>query len=66
MKQQTLAMAADQSESFERYRRPTRCDEFLADMDCFWPTRTTPGRVSARPQPPHIPPIKVARSVPKH
>jgi transposase, IS5 family len=32
MKQQTLAMAADQSESFERYRRPTRRDEFLATM----------------------------------
>ncbi len=30
MKQQTLAIAADQSESFERYRRPTRRDEFLA------------------------------------
>ncbi len=32
MKQQTLAMAADHSESFERYRRPTRRDEFLATM----------------------------------
>jgi hypothetical protein len=33
MKQQTLAMAVDQSESFERYRRPSRRDEFLATMD---------------------------------
>jgi transposase, IS5 family len=33
MKQQTLSMAADQSESFERYRRPTRRDEFLATME---------------------------------
>jgi IS5 family transposase len=37
MKQQTLAMAADQSESFERYRRPTRRDEFLATMDRIVP-----------------------------
>ncbi len=33
MKQQTLSMAADQAESFECYRRPTRRDEFLATMD---------------------------------
>ena len=37
MKQQTFAMAADQSESFERYRRPTRRDEFLATMDRIVP-----------------------------
>ena len=37
MKQKTLAMAADQSESFERYRRPTRRDEFLATMDRIVP-----------------------------
>ena len=37
MKQQTLSMAADQSESFERYRRPTRRDEFLATMDRIVP-----------------------------
>ena len=37
MKQQTLAIAADQSESFERYRRPTRRDEFLATMDRIVP-----------------------------
>ena len=30
MKQQTLARAADPSESFERYRRLTQRDEFLA------------------------------------
>ena len=32
MKQQTLAMAADQAEGFEPYRRPTRRDTFLATM----------------------------------
>ena len=32
MKQQTFAIAADQSESFKGYRRPTRRDEFLATM----------------------------------
>jgi len=37
MKQQTLAVAADQSESFERYRRQTRRDEFLATMDRIVP-----------------------------
>jgi IS5 family transposase len=33
MKQQTLAMAADQGDVFERYRKPTRRDTFLATMD---------------------------------
>ena len=37
MKQQTLAMAADQSESFERFRRPTRRDTFLATMNTIVP-----------------------------
>ena len=37
MKQQILAMAIDQSESFERYRRPTRRDEFRATMDRIVP-----------------------------
>ena len=37
MKQQTLAMAADQCDTFERYRRPTRRDEFLATMDRIVP-----------------------------
>lgn len=37
MKQQTLAMAADQSASFERYRKPTRRDEFLATMNAIVP-----------------------------
>lgn len=32
MKQQTLAMAADQS-GYEQYRKPTRRDEFLATME---------------------------------
>ena len=33
MKQQTLAMAADQEAGFERYRRPTRRDVFLTTME---------------------------------
>ena len=33
MKQQTLAMAADQNAEFERYRKPTRRDQFLATME---------------------------------
>jgi IS5 family transposase len=37
MKQQTLAMAADQSASFERFRRPTRRYEFLATMERIVP-----------------------------
>jgi IS5 family transposase len=37
MKQQTLATAADQSASFERYRKPTRRDEFLATMNAIVP-----------------------------
>jgi transposase, IS5 family len=35
MKQQTLAMAADQT--FENYRKPTRRDEFLKTMDAIVP-----------------------------
>ena len=37
MKQQTLATAADQSAGFERYRKPTRHDEFLATMNAIVP-----------------------------
>jgi transposase, IS5 family len=37
MKQQTFAMAADQSAGFERYRKPTRRDEFLATMNSIVP-----------------------------
>ena len=37
MKQQTLATAADHSAGFERYRRPTRRDEFLATMNAIVP-----------------------------
>ena len=33
MKQQTLAMAADQNAQYERYRRPTKRDAFLATME---------------------------------
>ena len=36
MKQQTLAMAADQS-GYEQYRKPTRRDEFLATMEVIVP-----------------------------
>ncbi len=36
MKQQTLAMAADQS-GYEQYRKPTRRDEFLATMQAIVP-----------------------------
>jgi IS5 family transposase len=35
MKQQTLAMAADQT--FEHYRKPTRRDEFLNTMQTIVP-----------------------------
>ncbi|MBC7989735.1 MAG: IS5 family transposase, partial [Luteimonas sp.] len=37
MKQQTLAMAADQNAEFERYRKPTRRDQFLATMEWVVP-----------------------------
>lgn len=37
MKQQTLAMAADQGSGYERYRKPTRRDEFLATMGSIVP-----------------------------
>jgi transposase, IS5 family len=33
MKQQTLAMAADQNAQYEQYRKPTRRDMFLATME---------------------------------
>jgi IS5 family transposase len=33
MKQQTLAVAADQAAGFEQYRRPTKRDAFLATME---------------------------------
>lgn len=33
MKQQTLAVATDQGSAFEKFRRPTRRDEFLATME---------------------------------
>ena len=37
MKQQTLAMAADQNAEYERYRRPTKRDAFLAAMEQIVP-----------------------------
>jgi IS5 family transposase len=37
MKQTTLAMAADQGAGFERYRKPTRREAFLARMDTLVP-----------------------------
>jgi IS5 family transposase len=37
MKQQTLAMAADQNAAYERYRKPTRRDQFLATMEQIVP-----------------------------
>jgi len=37
MKQQTLAMAADQDEGFEPYRKPTKRDTFLATMEQIVP-----------------------------
>jgi len=36
MKQQTLAMAADQGSGFEQYRRSTRRDVFLAKTEQVW------------------------------
>lgn len=37
MKQQTLAMAADQHSGFEQFRKPTRRDEFLSTMNAIMP-----------------------------
>ena len=37
MKQQTLAMAADQESGFDQYRKPTRRDEFLKTMEALVP-----------------------------
>lgn len=37
MKQQTLAMADDQNAQYERYRKPTRRDAFLATMEKIVP-----------------------------
>ena len=37
MKQKTLAMAADQGEGFEHYRKPTKRDAFLATMEQIVP-----------------------------
>jgi len=37
MKQQTLAMAADQNSAYEKYRKPTKRDTFLAAMEQIVP-----------------------------
>ena len=37
MKQQTLAMAADHNAQYEKYRKPTRRDAFLATMQTLVP-----------------------------
>ena len=37
MKQQTLAVAGDQNQGFEQYRRPTRRDVFLSTMEQLVP-----------------------------
>ena len=37
MKQQTLAMAADQGSGFEQHRKPTRRDKFLKTMEAIVP-----------------------------
>lgn len=37
MKQQTLAVAADEGEGFEQYRKPTKRDTFLATMEQIVP-----------------------------
>jgi hypothetical protein len=37
MKQQTLAVAADQNVQYEQYRRPTKRDTFLATMEKIVP-----------------------------
>lgn len=37
MKQQTLAMAADENAQYEKHRRPTKRDTFLATMEQIVP-----------------------------
>lgn len=37
MKQQTLAMSMDQNDLYEKYRKPTRRDTFLAQMEALVP-----------------------------
>jgi len=39
MKQQTLAMAADQGAGFERFRRRTKREDFLDAMEAIVPPR---------------------------
>ena len=49
MKQQTLAMAADQERGFEQYRRATRRDIFLSTMDSRAGSSPAPEFKSSRP-----------------
>jgi len=50
MKQQTLAMAADQNAQYEQYRKPTRRDVFLATMERIVPWEALCGVIE-----PHYP-----------
>ena len=50
MKQQTLAMAADQGSGYEHYRKPTRRDEFLKTMQAIVPWEALCGVIE-----PHYP-----------
>lgn len=47
MKQQTLAMAADEGAGFERFRRPTKRDVFLATMEQIVPWQELCGVIEA-------------------
>lgn len=42
MKQQTLAIAADQGAGYEHYRKPTRREEFLKTMNAIVPWAALP------------------------
>jgi transposase, IS5 family len=50
MKQQTLAIAADQNAQYEQYRKPTRRDMFLATMERIVPCEALCGVIE-----PHYP-----------
>ncbi len=50
MKQQTLAMAADENAGYEQYRQPTKRDVFLATMEQFVPWAELCGAIE-----PHYP-----------
>ena len=46
MRQQTLAMAADQGAGFEQYRRRTKREDFLDAMNCRRRSNSDPPRRS--------------------